>query len=148
MTLLEALQVGACFSAALFSGASLYSNVVEHPARMRRWHTANIQWKNTATQSSGFKSPLAAIACICGLFAWAQGGQWAWAIGGLLIGSLIPIKYFVLGHTNRELLSPHLQPGSVIEKRLLEYWNFMHGLGSVVGVFVLLTFLLAALRII
>ena len=107
-------------SCALFTGASVYINLVEHPARMQ------------CGVELGLLSSLAA---------WLAGATVLWLFAGVLLGLVIPFTLIVILPTNKRLLSPALDRGSAEAERLLTRWGRMHAVRSVLSGVSLLLFL-------
>lgn len=69
-----ALKFLAVLSAALFAGAALYINVVEHPARMGlETRIAALQWAPSYKRATWLQAPLAILSFLAGTAVWLLG---------------------------------------------------------------------------
>jgi hypothetical protein len=72
--MLEALQIVATLTAALFAGAAIYINVAEHPARMViDMRSAALQWAPSYKRATWMQAPLAIVSFLTGVGAWLFG---------------------------------------------------------------------------
>ena len=72
--------------AAIFTGAAIYVNVAEQPARLTLDDRALLtEWKPAYKRGFAMQAPLAILGCLLGLIAWWQTGQWLWIIGAFLM---------------------------------------------------------------
>jgi hypothetical protein len=125
--------------AALFTGAALYINVVEQPARLRLGHNALLtEWKPSYKRGFAMQAPLAVIGCLLGLFAWWQTGYWLWILGALVLVANWPFTLFVIMPVNRKLMATELSDASRETRDLITHWARLHavrtGLGAVATV--------------
>ena len=89
MLMLTGLEVVAVLSAALFDGAALYINVVEHPARMcLDTRMAAVQWAPSYKRATWLQAPLAIVSLLCGVAVWLLGGGVGWLVAALLVGAV------------------------------------------------------------
>jgi hypothetical protein len=117
----------ATLTAALFSGAALYINVAEHPARMRLdTRSAATQWAPSYQRATWLQAPLALLSLMAGLASWLLGGGPGWAIAALLIGAVIPFTFLGIMPTNKALLAPGRDLGSEDTRFLLGRWAKLH----------------------
>jgi len=67
-------QFLATFCCALFAGAAVYINVVEHPARMSCGiETAARQWVPSYRRATWMQAPLAVVGCLAAVASWLAG---------------------------------------------------------------------------
>jgi len=131
MTILEIL---ATVAAGLFSGAAIYINLVEHPARMACGTAAALaQWAPSYKRAAVMQAALAAAGFLSAIAAWVLGAGILWLIGGALLGLVIPVTLLAILPTNRELLNPHLPKDSAEARQLLDRWNRLHATRSLLG---------------
>jgi hypothetical protein len=66
----------ALIAAAIFTGAALYVNVAEQPARLLLDDRALLtEWKPSYKRGAAMQAPLALLGCLLGLIAWWQTSQ-------------------------------------------------------------------------
>ena len=125
--MLHALELIATLCAGLFSGAALYVNLVEHPARMGLG-TCNAfsQWAPSYKRATWMQAPLALLSSIAGTGAWLMGGGTAWLVAAALIGAVVPFTFIVIMPTNQKLLTPGRDISSSDTHTLLENWGKLH----------------------
>lgn len=124
----------AVLTCALFSGAAIYINLVEHPARLAcGTEVAATQWVPSYKRATVMQVSLALLATISGAVRWAQGGGSPWLWGALLIFAVIPFTLIVILPTNKKLLEPNRDRGSDETRALLEAWGRLHAVRSVLG---------------
>ena len=142
ITLQTGMEFISTLSCALFAGAALYINVVEHPARMAcGTDLAAAEWAPSYRRATWMQAPLALIGFVSAVIAWLAGsGAW-WLIGGVLLGLVVPVSLVVIMPTNRRLLSPDLDKNSDDARRLLETWNRLHGIRTVLSLVALVLLL-------
>lgn len=134
-------ELVATLSAALFAGAALYINAVEHPARMSLGPaTALAEWRPAYLRGTRLQAPLAVVGCLTAVVAWATGSGAAWLVGGLLLGAVVPLTLVVIYPTNAQLLAPAVthDPGRVAA--LLGRWNRLHAVRTALGLAALVLF--------
>lgn len=132
--MLEALQFLATFCTAIFAGAALYINLVEHPARLSLDTAAAwAQWAPSYQRATLMQAPLAVAATLAALGAWVLGGGTAWFMAALLIGAVVPFTFIGIMPTNRELLAPTRDRASLETRVLLQKWGWLHGVRSILG---------------
>src|SRR5262245_38623287 len=113
--------------AAVFTGAALYVNVVEQPARLRLGHNALLtEWKPSYQRGFAMQAPLAVIGCLLGLLAWWQTGRWLWMLGALLLVANWPYTLLVLMPVNRKLMATELSKDGRETRNLIEQWYVLH----------------------
>ena len=130
--LLEAL---ATVFAGLFAGASIYINLVEHPARLEcGTEIATKQFAPSYHRASWMQASLAASGFMTALGAAFQRHAVSLLVAGLLLGAVIPFTLLVILPTNRRLLSAGLDRSSTEAAKLLVRWGRLHAVRSVLGV--------------
>src|SRR5712691_2082471 len=73
--LLAAAEFLAILCAAVFAGAAIYINLVEHPARMSLdTRAAAAQWAPSYRRATLMQAPLAVLSFLAGCAAWFLGG--------------------------------------------------------------------------
>lgn len=121
------LELVAVLSAALFAGAALYINVVEHPARMGlETRVAALQWAPSYRRATWLQAPLALLSLLCGAALWLLGGGIGWLVGAVLIGLVVPFTFGVIMPTNHKLLAPGRDLSSPETRELLVRWGQLH----------------------
>lgn len=132
--MLQTLQFIATFTAALFAGAALYINVVEHPARMGlETGVAALQWAPSYKRATWLQAPLALVSLAAGAVAWFLGANLWWLIAALLIGTVVPFTFIVIMPTNHKLLSPGRDLASEETRKLLQKWGKLHAVRTVLS---------------
>ena len=117
----------ATFCTAIFAGAAIYINVVEHPARVACGTVIAVrEWRPSYKRATFMQASLAAAAVLCSLAAWMLGQGLAVLIAGIGIGFVIPFTLLVIYPTNRLLEDPGLDLGSLSTATLLSRWNRLH----------------------
>src|SRR5882724_1572522 len=131
----------AILGAALFSGASMYINFVEHPARMEcGTRLAATVFGPSYRRAAVMQVILALMASVGGAGAWLTGASSVWLLGALFIFAVIPYTLLVIRPTNRQLLDPTLNRESATAQHLLKRWGRLHAVRSVLSLLASLTF--------
>ena len=136
----------AILSCALFTGASVYINLVEHPARMHCGvELAATEFAPSYRRATVMQATCAAVGMLSSLAAWLAGAILWWLIAGVLLGLVIPFTLIVILPTNKRLLNPALDRGSAEAAGLLARWGRLHAVRSVLSGLALLLFLYLAI---
>ena len=142
MTLVFAFMATLC--AALFTGASVYINFVEHPARISCGTALAVtEFAPSYKRATVMQVLLAIIAFLAALVAWLQEAGVYWLIGGVLIFLVIPFTAVAILPTNKQLLNPSLDKNSDYAQQLLNRWGKLHAVRSVLSLASLSVFLYA-----
>jgi Domain of unknown function (DUF1772) len=94
---------------ALFTGAAVYINLVEHPARMQCGvEIAATEFAPSYRRATVMQATGAAVGLLSSIAAWLAGAGFWWLVAGVLLGSVIPFTLIAILSTNKRLLSPAL----------------------------------------
>jgi predicted acyltransferase len=134
----------ALVAAALFTGAALYINVAEQPARLLLEDRALLtEWKPSYKRGLAMQAPLAIIGFLLGLVAWWLTGSWQWVVGAVLMVANWPYTMFVIMPTNNELMKMEPSSSKGRSRALIEKWGRLHAGRSALGVLATVAFLWA-----
>ena len=143
LTLQTSMEFLATFACAIFAGAAMYINIVEHPARMScGTELAATQWARSYKRATWMQAPLAVVGFASAVIAWLAGSSVWWLVGGSFLGLAVPFTLVVIARTNRRLLSPLLDKRSQEAHRLLRRWNRLHAVRTILSGAALVIFLL------
>ena len=107
--------------AALFTGAAVYINWAEQPARLQLDDCALLtEWKPAYKRGFAMQAPLAILGCLLGLIAWWQTGQWLWIVGALLMIANWPWTVLGIMPTNNELTAIDPKDAGPSSRALIE----------------------------
>ncbi|HEX8696467.1 MAG TPA: DUF1772 domain-containing protein [Longimicrobium sp.] len=137
----------AILAAGLFAGASLYINLVEHPARVEcGTELAVKEFAPSYRRATVMQAGLAALGLLSGIAAWLRLGHAALLIGGILLGAVIPFTFVAILPTNKRLLDPGVTWDLETAARLLSRWQRLHAVRTVLSLaaFGLLTWCMLA----
>ena len=130
----EVLAVAAVLSCTLFTGAAIYINLVEHPARLScGTKIASTQWKPSYERATKMQASLAIVATLAGLMLWFRGGGFLWLFGAGLIFLVIPFTLIVIRPTNTRLGRPDRDLEDAETRELLDRWGRLHAVRSGLG---------------
>jgi hypothetical protein len=143
----EALRLLATLSAALFAGAALYINLVEHPARMQLdTRIAAAQWAPSYARATRMQAPLALLSFLAGTTVWLLGGGRSWFIAALPIGTVVPFTLVVVARTNHALLAPGRDTSSAETRMLLQRWGGLHAVRTALSLTATVLYLVSLSR--
>jgi uncharacterized membrane protein len=132
----------ATLSSTLFTGASIYINLVEHPARMQAGtRVALAEFAPSYKRATVTQVSLAVAGFLSALVAWRSRSDAGWLIGGVLLLSVIPFTALAILPTNKKLLDPETANDLELAEGLLTRWGRLHAVRSVLSLASLLTFL-------
>jgi Domain of unknown function (DUF1772) len=130
-------------TAALFAGAAIYINAVEHPARSVLGAQAQLaQWRPAYKRGLIMQSSLAMVSFLLGVLAWWGSGDRRWLAGAAAIIANWPFTMLVIRPTNNLLMG---EATAEQTQHLLSRWNRLHGVRSALGVLAIIAYLWAAL---
>jgi uncharacterized membrane protein len=132
----------ATLSSALFTGASIYINLVEHPARMQTGiRPALTEFAPSYKRATVTQVSLAVVGFLGSLVAWRSRSDARWLVGGGLLVSVVPFTATVILPTNKKLLDPETANDLDLAENLLTRWGRLHAVRSVLSLASLVTFL-------
>ncbi len=135
-------ELTAVLSSGLFAGASVYINLVEHPARMQTGiRPALAEFAPSYKRATVTQVSLAIAGFLGALVAWRSRSDARWLIGGGLLVSVIPFTGTMILPTNRKLLDPATANDLDLAEKLLTRWGKLHAVRSVLSLASLLMFL-------
>ena len=134
----------ALVAAAVFTGAALYVNVAEQPARLTLDDRALLtEWKPSYRRGAAMQAPLALLGCLLGLVAWWQTSHQGFLFGGFAM--LAPWPWTLLGikPTNDALLETAPDQAGLPTRALIVRWGGLHGVRTGLGVLATVAYLWA-----
>jgi hypothetical protein len=122
-------------TAALFTGASLYVSIVEHPARLRLDdRNALAQWQPSYDRAAIMQAGLALVSGLAGVAAWYRWRSvWPWLTGGALMLAIIAFTLLVIWSTNKQLKATAPEAANAETRTLLVKWGQLHWVRSILG---------------
>lgn len=132
--------------AAVFSGAALYINVAEQPARLELDDRSLLtEWKPAYKHGLAMQAPLAIVGFLLGLAAWWQSDHAGWVLGALLMVANWPVTLFAIMPTNNRLMATDPAAAGPESRALIERWGLLHAARTTLGFAASLAFLWASL---
>jgi hypothetical protein len=132
--------------AAVFSGAAVYINIAEHPARRTLDDRSQlVQWKPAYKSGFVMQASLAVAGFLLGLLAWWQTGAWLWLTGALVLVANWPYTLLVMMPVNNRLMTLDPANAGPESRALLEKWAKLHAVRTALGFAATLLFLAASL---
>jgi hypothetical protein len=134
----------ALIAAAMFTGAALYVNVAEQPARLLLDDRALLtEWKPSYKRGAAMQAPLALLGCLLGLIAWWQTSHPGFLIGAAAMIAPWPWTLIGIKPTNDELLATDPDRAGPQTRALVVKWGALHGLRTALGALATVAFLWA-----
>jgi hypothetical protein len=132
--------------AAIFTGAALYVNVVEQPARLLLDDSALLaEWKPAYKRGAAMQAPLALLGCLFGLIAWWQTSQPGFLAGAIAIVAPWPWTLIGILPTNNALLATPPGDAGPQTRALIVKWGALHGVRTALGALAVVAFLWAGM---
>ena len=144
--MIESFEFVAILSCALFSGAALYINVAEHPARMQcGTELATTVFGPSYHRAAAMQAPLALAAAFSAIGSWWFNHSMLWITGAALIFAVVPFTLIVISPTNKRLLKAGIDRASPETHMLLVRWARLHAVRTIASLSATIFFLVAVL---
>jgi hypothetical protein len=130
--------------AAVFTGAAIYINIAEQPARLQLDDRSLLaEWKLAYQRGYIMQASLAIVGGVLGLVAYFSSLDWRWLIGAVVLLANWPYTIFVIMPTNRRLMNTPKEAATAETRRMLARWGALHAGRSALGLVATLIFLWA-----
>jgi len=121
-------------TAAAFTGAAIYVNAAEQPARLELDSSAALrQWKPSYSRGFAMQASLALAAALFGLLALWGSRDWRWLIGAALIFANWPYTLIVILPINKRLEATSPETANDETRGLIRTWGRLHAVRSALG---------------
>lgn len=125
----------AILAAGLFAGASLYINLVEHPARIECGIDFAVRaFGPSYRRAAVMQASLAVLGFLAGTVAWLQLDRASLLVGAVLLGAVIPFTLLAISPTNKQLLDPAVNRHTETAAALLIRWQRLHAVRTLLSV--------------
>jgi Anthrone oxygenase len=137
----------ALVSAAVFTGAAIYINLAEQPARLRLDPGALLaQWKPSYARGLIMQSSLVIVSGVLGVVVYFGTWDWRWLLGAILILANWPYTLGVVFPVNKRLEATPPESANAETRDLIETWGKLHAVRSALGLGATLVYLWATLK--
>ena len=122
-------------AAGLFTGAAVYINVAEQPARLTLSDGPLLaEWKPAYKHGAAMQAPLALVGGLLGIAAWwLEGGEAVFLAGGVAMLANWPWTAAVIQPVNNQLMATDLEQAGPRTRELIRRWNALHMGRSALG---------------
>jgi hypothetical protein len=128
--------------AAAFTGAAIYINIAEQPARLQLDDRALLaEWQPAYKRGYVMQASLVVVGGLLGLGAFLGTLNWRWLLGALILLANWPYTIFVIMPTNHHLRETPLEAATAETRQMIRRWGILHGGRSALGLATTLTFL-------
>ena len=142
--IMEFLAILCC---AIFTGAAITINAVEHLARMACGiHVALSEWAPSYKRATIMQASLAVLGFVFSVIAWWVGANGLVLVAGIVLVLVAPFTLIVIMPTNNRLLALNAEKDADEAILLLNRWNKLHLVRSVIGLSALVMFLVQTLN--
>ena len=136
----------ALISASAFTGAALYVNVAEQPARLVLDDQALLsEWKPAYKRGTAMQAPLAVVGCVFGLIAWWHTRELAFLAGAVLMIANWPWTLLGIMPTNNALMAIDTASTTSQTRSLIVKWGTLHAVRTVLGLLATIAILLGCI---
>jgi hypothetical protein len=124
----------ALVTAAVFTGAAIYVNVAEQPARLALDDKALLaEWKPSYTRGFAMQASLALASAVAGVLAFWLTRDWRWMLGALLIFANWPYTLLVILPVNKRIEATAPDQANAETRALIRRWGALHAGRSLLG---------------
>ena len=122
-------------TAALFTGAAIYVNAAEQPARLALEDKPMLaQWRLSYGRAFAMQASLAIASALFALLVFWQTRDWRWFAGALVIFANWPYTLIFILPLNKKLQSDAAEPPGEEVREWIETWGRLHAVRSLLGI--------------
>lgn len=131
--------------AAAFTGAALYINMAEQPARLMLDDRAMlVQWKPAYARGYTMQASLALLGFVLGAGAWWMTADTLWLAGAVVLVANWPYTLLVIMPVNNQLNAIEPDEAGPQSRILIERWGRLHARRTMLGAVACVLFVWAA----
>jgi hypothetical protein len=130
--------------AAVFTGAAIYLNIAEQPARLQLDDRSLLaEWKPAYKRGYVMQASLVIVGGLFGFVAYLSTLDWRWVLGAVALLANWPYTIFVIMPINRLLMDTPPEAATAETRQLIERWGTLHAGQSALGLVATLIFMWA-----